>query len=144
MPSSMTLKLPNHRTVHATSPAGRIHHWKPMPVSILMAIATPPSSAVSSSVSMMNSAPSGTIWKWMPKRSRTAAAIDRLLTAATRPAISARAARKSVAAATAHNKENPNSAPAWTDVEIEPTSTNPPMLVTIPSVRLKIFFMAGQ
>lgn len=74
-------------------------------------------------MSMMISAPSGITWKWKPKRSRTAAAIDRLLTAAIRPAISANAARKRLAAAIAHNKEKPNSAPAWTDVEIEPTST---------------------
>ena len=42
-----------------------------------------------------------------------------------------------MAAATAHNRENPNSAPAWTDVEIEPTSTNPPMLVTMPERKIE-------
>jgi len=74
-------------------------------------------------------------WKWMPNRSRTAAAIERLLTAASRPDISASMATMIVAAAIAHNSWNPNSDPACAAVEIDPTSTKPPMLVTTPRMR---------
>ena len=65
----------------------------------------------------------------MPKRSRTAAASGCLLTAASRPAISTSIASISPAAATAHSSWKPNSDPACADVEIDPTSTKPPMLV---------------
>jgi hypothetical protein len=39
------------------------------------------------------------------------------------------------AAATAHSSWNPNSDPACAEVEIDPTSTKPPMLVTMPRIR---------
>ena len=60
IPFSMTLNVPNHSTSHAASPSGTIHHWNPMLVSSLIAIAAPPSSAASKSVSIRISAPSGT------------------------------------------------------------------------------------
>src|SRR5690242_8806004 len=59
-----------------------------------------------------------------------------------RPAISARHARTTVAIAMAHSRANPNSAPACTAVEIDPASTNPPMLVTTPRTSVNIFFTA--
>jgi hypothetical protein len=64
-----------------------------------------------------------------------------LLTAAKRPAISTRKMRQSPPSATAHNYPNPNRAPACADVVIDPISRNPATLVTIPSARLRIFFM---
>src|SRR5438094_10177999 len=44
------------------------------------------------------------------------------------------------AAAIAQSRCSPNSAPACAAVEIDPTSTNPPMLVMIPRTRCAIFF----
>src|SRR3954453_10880704 len=67
----------------------------------------------------------------------------RRLTEAIRPDISTSIASMIPAAAIDHNKANPNSEPAWAAVEIDPTSTKPPMLVTTPRTRLPIFFKAA-
>src|SRR3954466_6865459 len=85
MPYSIRPKPHVHNTTQMTRPRGRIHHWNPMPVSSRIAIAAPPTSAASSSTSTISSAPSGTTWKWMPNRSRTAAISERLLTPASPP-----------------------------------------------------------
>ncbi len=135
MPYSICAKPHVQMISQVTRPMGRIHHWNPMPVSSLTAIATPPISAESSSRSIAISAPSGMAWNEMPNRSRTAAATGRLLTPASRPDISTSIASVKPAAATAQSSWNPNSEPACADVEIEPTSTKPPILVTMPRIR---------
>jgi hypothetical protein len=56
--------------------------------------------------------------------------MERRLTAASRPDISIITASINVASAIAQSSWNPNSAPACADVETDPTSMNPPMLVT--------------
>src|SRR4051794_37238928 len=79
----------------------------------------------------------------MPKRSRTAAASDRLLMIDSRPDISVKSASIAPATAIAHSSWKPYSAPACADVEIDPTSTKPPILVTIPRTRSTIALIAG-
>src|SRR3954470_24903355 len=79
----------------------------------------------------------------MPKRSRTAAASDRLLMTDSRPDISVKSASIAPAIAIAQSSWKPYSAPACADVEIDPTSTKPPILVTIPRMRSTIALIAG-
>ena len=125
IPFSIAEKRPRQRSSHTSSAAGSAHHRASMPVRRWSATQKPPISAVSTSVSRRISAASGTDWNRMPNRSRTAAASVCLLTAASRPDISIRKIRHTVASAIAHRRRKPNAAPACAEVESEPTSMKP-------------------
>src|SRR5438477_7664192 len=102
---------------------------------------TPPISADSVKKSTTISTQYSAKWNPNPNRSRIAAASVCLLTAASRPDISTRNITQIVPSARGQISANPNLAPASDDVAIEPTSKNPPTLVTIPSAISKTFFI---
>src|SRR3954462_5952783 len=79
----------------------------------------------------------------MPKRSRTPEASDRLLMTHNPPDFWVKGESIAPAIEIAQSSWKPYSAPACADVEIDPTSTKPPILVTIPRTRSAIALIAG-
>ena len=103
-------------------------------------MATPHSSATRVSTLMKNEAPRLMAAARGPSRSRTRSNTARPVTAATRPAMSAKTQMPTIPTRTTHARFMPKRAPTEALATRSPMSTNPPMAVRMPRKIGRNFF----